>query len=76
MSYYAPPPPTSDSRVEPTPHQPQTESDSAQVGWIGGFVVGMIVGSIAGAGLALVLFMVWYNGHCGQVPLVGGAYCR
>jgi hypothetical protein len=44
--------------------------------WAGGLVVGSIIGTVVGTGLAVLALMAWYQGHCGQVPFMGGIYCR
>lgn len=59
----------------PTPHHAPGEEPVVDVPWAGGFIVGVLVGGAVGLGLALLLALLWYHGHCTQVPLVGGVYC-
>jgi hypothetical protein len=55
---------------------PSPEEREMTVEWAGGLIVGIIVGAAVGIGLAVLALMAWYQGHCGQVPLTGGIYCR
>jgi len=74
--YTSPPSSPLHPQVEMPSSPPSSEDGEMTVEWAGGLIVGVIVGAAAGIALAVLGLMVWYQGHCSQVPFMGGIYCR